>query len=185
MDEAEQELFRQFVGSRSAALLRSAVLLAGGDRHAGEDLLQGALLKASSTWKRLDNPEAFVRKVMYRQQISTWRRLRTRRETTVAELPDTAVPDGTGEAEQRLLVRQALSALTARQRTVLVLHYYEDHSESEVAELLGCSVGTVRSTAHRSLAKLRKLAPDLGGQFEAAEAPEADERVMYPAEVTT
>lgn len=80
----------------------------------------------------------------------------------MAEPPEAgAGVDAAAAAELRLVMRQALSRLTARQRTVLVLRYFEDLPEADVARLLGCSVGTVRSTTHRSLARLRVLAPEL------------------------
>ncbi|MFG3201623.1 SigE family RNA polymerase sigma factor [Streptomyces sp. NPDC048192] len=162
MDAEAQENFRQFVAGRSSALLRTAVLLTGGDRHAAEDLLQNALVKAAGRWQRIDEPEAYVRRVLYRQQISRWRLKWPRREVTVAEPPeDSAAADASGAAELRLVLRAALARLTARQRTVLVLRYFEDLPEADVARILGCSVGTVRSTTHRSLARLRELAPEL------------------------
>ncbi|EFL22362.1 MULTISPECIES: SigE family RNA polymerase sigma factor [Streptomyces] len=165
MDDEEERSFRAFVAARSPALMRSATLLTGGDTHAAEDLLQTALAKTAGRWKRLESPEAYVRQVLYRQQVSLWRLLRSHRETTVAdvaELPDTpAREDGTGAAELRILVRRALARLTIRQRAMLVLRYFEDCPEREVAELLGCSVGTVRSTTHRALARLRTLVPEL------------------------
>ena len=166
MDAQAQDSFRDFVTNRSPALLKLAVLLSGGDRHAAEDLLQNALIKAAGRWRFIDEPEAYVRQVLYRQQISRWRLRWPHRETTVAEAPDTATTaqhgDATGAAELRIVVRQALARLTARQRTVLVLRYFEDLPEAEVAQILGCSVGTVRSTNHRALDKLRKVAPELG-----------------------
>ncbi|MFD5798995.1 MULTISPECIES: SigE family RNA polymerase sigma factor [Streptomyces] len=162
MDAQAQESFRQFVAGRSSALLKTAVLLSGGDQHAAEDLLQNALVKAAGRWQRIDEPEAYVRRILYRQQVSRWRLKWRRREVTVAELPEAAAaPDASGTAELRLVLRTALSRLTARQRTVLVLRYFEDLPEADVARLLGCSVGTVRSTTHRSLARLRALAPEL------------------------
>ncbi|WP_432590445.1 SigE family RNA polymerase sigma factor [Streptomyces sp. HD1123-B1] len=162
MNDEEERRFREFVAARSPALMRTATLLAGGDIHAAEDLLQTALAKAVGRWGRLENPEAYLRRVLYRQQVSVWRLLSTRRETTVAELPDAAGrEDLTGSAELRIQVRRALAWLTVRQRSMLVLRYFEDCPEGEVAELLGCSVGTVRSTTHRALAKLRKLVPEL------------------------
>ncbi|ATL26852.1 SigE family RNA polymerase sigma factor [Streptomyces formicae] len=162
MDAEGQESFREFVRSRSGTLLRTAVLLSGGDRHAAEDLLQNALVKAVGRWHRIDEPEAYVRQVLYRQQIGRWRLKWPRRELAVAEPPETPVAgDGASAAELRIVLRGALAKLTARQRTVLVLRYFEDLPEAEVAALLGCSVGTVRSTTHRSLARLRGLAPEL------------------------
>ncbi|WP_405858191.1 SigE family RNA polymerase sigma factor [Streptomyces sp. NBC_01515] len=156
------ESFRDFVDSRSSALLKTAVLLCGGDRHAGEDLLQNALAKAAGRWQRIDEPEAYVRQILYRQQVSRWRLKWRRREVSVAEPPEPgAGTDAAAAADLRLVMREALSRLTARQRTVLVLRYFEDLPEADVARLLGCSVGTVRSTTHRSLARLRVLAPEL------------------------
>ncbi|MER5211664.1 SigE family RNA polymerase sigma factor [Streptomyces sp. NPDC002838] len=177
MDADAQESFREFVANRSSALLKTAVLLSGGDRHAGEDLLQNALIKAAGRWHRIDEPEAYVRQILYRQQISRWRLKWPRRELSVAEPPETgADPDASSAAELRLVMRQALSRLTARQRTVLVLRYFEDLPEAEVAQLLGCSVGTVRSTTHRSLARLRSLAPELAalGPAKAEQLPSHD-----------
>ncbi|MFD3500686.1 SigE family RNA polymerase sigma factor [Streptomyces sp. NPDC058676] len=157
------ESFREFVDNRSSALLRTAVLLCGGDQHAGEDLLQNALVKAAGKWQRIDEPEAYVRRILYRQQVSRWRLKWRRRELSVAEPPEagTAGADTAAAAELRVVMREALARLTARQRTVLVLRYFEDLPEADVARLLGCTVGTVRSTTHRSLARLRSLAPEL------------------------
>lgn len=161
MNADSENDFREFVDHRSAALLKVAMLLSGGDRHAAEDLLQNALIKVAGRWHRVEDPEAYVRQVLYRQQIGIWRLRGRRRELTVATPPEGRSTDGSGATELRLLVRQALSRLTPRQRTVLALRYFEDLPEKEVARRLGCSVGTVRSTTHRSLAKLRRIAPDL------------------------
>ncbi|MET8290442.1 SigE family RNA polymerase sigma factor [Streptomyces sp. NPDC005132] len=163
MNAEAQENFREFVANRSSALLRTAVLLSGGDRHAAEDLLQNALIKAAGRWHRIDEPEAYVRQILYRQQVSRWRLKWPRRETSVAEPPEGTrhVTDSSAAAELRVVMRGALARLTARQRSVLVLRYYEDLPEADVARLLGCSVGTVRSTTHRSLARLRALAPEV------------------------
>ncbi|MFF7974745.1 SigE family RNA polymerase sigma factor [Streptomyces sp. NPDC007905] len=183
MDAQADESFREFVAGRSSALLKAAVLLTGGDRHAAEDLLQNALVKAAGRWHRIDEPEAYVRRILYRQQISRWRLKWRRREIMVAEPPvASAVPDASGAAELRLVLRTALSRLTARQRTVLVLRYFEDLPEADVARLLGCSVGTVRSTTHRSLARLRTLAPELAalGPGAGAQVPSRD---FSPVEV--
>ncbi|MFJ9379078.1 SigE family RNA polymerase sigma factor [Streptomyces sp. NPDC101455] len=171
------ESFRDFVDSRSSALLKTAVLLCGGDRHAGEDLLQNALAKAAGRWQRIDEPEAYVRQILYRQQVSRWRLKWRRREVSVAEPPEPgAGTDAATAADLRLVMREALSRLTARQRTVLVLRYFEDLPEADVARLLGCSVGTVRSTTHRSLARLRVLAPELAavGPHGADDVPSRD-----------
>ena len=186
MDAEAEDGFREFVASRSSALLRTAVLLSGGDRHAAEDLLQNALIKAAGRWQRIDEPEAYVRQILYRQQISRWRLKWRRRELTVAEPPEhgSGPDDTSAAAELRLLMRGALARLTPRQRTVLVLRYFEDLPEADVARILGCSVGTVRSTTHRSLARLRALAPELRALDPgAATARPAPSRDFSPMEV--
>ncbi|MEV0221330.1 SigE family RNA polymerase sigma factor [Streptomyces sp. NPDC050704] len=189
MDAQGHERFREFVENRSSALLKTAVLLSGGDRHAAEDLLQNALIKAAGRWQRIDEPEAYVRQILYRQQVSRWRLKWRRRELTVAEPPDgTAGSGGSGgndassATELRIVMRGALARLTARQRTVLVLRYFEDLPEADVARILGCSVGTVRSTTHRSLAKLRALAPELAA-LGPADGEETPSRDFSPVEV--
>ncbi|MFI7039264.1 SigE family RNA polymerase sigma factor [Microbispora rosea] len=161
-DHAEERRFREFVSARAPALMRLAYLLTGGDQHSAEDLVQTALAKVVTRWGHVDEPEAYVRQVMYRQQISWWRLAWRQRETSVADVPELpAGRAGTDEAELRIILRRALARLTPRQRAVLVLRYLEDLPENEVARILGCSVGTVRSTAHRSLARLRATAPEL------------------------
>ncbi|GGX93117.1 SigE family RNA polymerase sigma factor [Streptomyces fructofermentans] len=163
MKPSNHDEFRDFVAMRSTALLQLAVLLTGGDRHAAEDLLQIALMKAYGRWAHIQQPEAYVRRILYRQQVNRWRLRRHRAETTVPVLPES--DGGTGgdsDSELRIALWAALGRLTKRQRAVVVLRYFEDLPEAEVAALLRCPVGTVRSTAHRSLAKLRVLVPELG-----------------------
>ncbi|MFD5076828.1 SigE family RNA polymerase sigma factor [Streptomyces sp. NPDC058371] len=183
MDAEAQESFREFVANRSSALLKTAVLLSGGDRHAAEDLLQNALIKAAGRWHRIDEPEAYVRQILYRQQVSRWRLKWPRRELSVAEPPEaSAAADASAAAELRVVMRGALARLTARQRTVLVLRYFEDLPEADVARLLSCSVGTVRSTTHRSLARLRALAPELAS-LGPADVEQQPSRDFSPMEV--
>lgn len=165
MDADEERRFREFVAARGPALMRLGYLLTGGDQHAAEDLVQSALSKVVPRWSRVESPEAYVRQAMYRQQISWWRRPTNRNETVQAELPDAATDDHGPGVDLRLLLRQALATLSQRQRTVLVLRYLEDMSERDVADALGVSVGTVRSTAHRSLALLRERVPALSDPF--------------------
>jgi RNA polymerase sigma-70 factor (sigma-E family) len=161
MDIAAEQQFREFVVARSASLMRLASLLAGGDQHAAEDLLQIALAKTAARWSKVDHPESYVRRVMYHQQVSSWRFTWRRREIQVADLPDQVRTDDASAVDLKIIVRGALARLAPRQRAVLVLRFFEDLPEAEVAALLGCSVGTVRSTTHRSLARLRELAPEL------------------------
>jgi RNA polymerase sigma-70 factor (sigma-E family) len=167
MDATAEREFREFVAVRSAALLRTAYLLTG-QREAAEDLLQTSLAKAANRWSRLDQPEAYVRKVMYHQQVNRWRLRSWGREHSTDTVPDVAGPQD--DAELRLSLAAALRRLAGRQRAVLVLRYLDDLPEREVAQLLGISVGTVRSTTHRALAKLRALCPDLAPNPNIAEA---------------
>jgi RNA polymerase sigma-70 factor (sigma-E family) len=167
MDATAEREFRDFVAVRSAALLRTAYLLTG-QREAAEDLLQTSLAKAANRWSRLEQPEAYVRKVMYHQQVNRWRLRSWSREQSTDAVPEVAGPQD--DAELRLSLAAALHRLAARQRAVLVLRYLDDLPEKEVADLLGISVGTVRSTTHRALARLRALCPDLAPNPNIAEA---------------
>ncbi|GAA4905674.1 RNA polymerase sigma-70 factor (sigma-E family) [Nonomuraea thailandensis] len=149
--------FAEFVATRSDSMIRLAYVLTG-DQHAAEDLLQTALAKTVAHWRRIrTNPEAYVRRVMYHEQVGRWRSPRWGRERVVQELPERPVGDRTGEVETRVTLAQALRALPARKRAVLVLRYYEDLPESEVARIMGCSVGTVRSQTHQAIVRLREL----------------------------
>jgi RNA polymerase sigma-70 factor (sigma-E family) len=161
MDADEERSFRDFVAARGPALMRLGYLLTGGDQHAAEDLVQSALSRAVPRWGRIETPEAYVRQAMYRHQVSWWRRPTNRNEAAYADPPEVHAPDHSGASDLRVVLRQALATLTQRQRTVLVLRYLEDMSERDVAEALGVTVGTVRSTAHRSLALLRERTPAL------------------------
>ena len=144
--------FREFVVARSPGLLRTAYLLTH-DEGLAEDLLQTALTKAWFAWGRLnDDPLRYVRRILVTTAVS-WRRRRWVGEQPVARLPETAgrlVDSSTGQD-----LWAAIGRLSPRQRAVVVLRYYEDLSEAETAELLGCSVGTVKSQCARALAKLR------------------------------
>ncbi|MGH3648656.1 MAG: SigE family RNA polymerase sigma factor [Micromonosporaceae bacterium] len=161
MNPEHEREFREFVAARSAALLRTAYLLTG-DVHHAQDLLQTALMATARRWSRLRDrtqPDAYVRKALYRHQVSRWRRRSHGRETVMATPPERAgQEDHATRTVERDQVLEMLRTLPPKQRAVVVLRYYEDRSETEAAELLGVSVGTVRSQAHRALAKLRALA---------------------------
>ncbi|SCG77580.1 RNA polymerase sigma-70 factor, sigma-E family [Micromonospora echinaurantiaca] len=151
-----QQEFDEFVVARSPRLLRVAFLLTR-DWVAAEDLLQTALSKAWFVWSRIEpNPEPYVRKIIANTYVSWWRR-RWNVEEPIAELPErTAVAsDQFAAVDVRDELWQSLGRLPKRQRLVLVLRYFEDLSEAETAEVMGCSVGTVKSQASRALAKLR------------------------------
>ena len=149
------DAFEAFVAARSRHLLHAAHLLTG-DRHGAEDLLQTALTKAYLRWDRIDSddPEGYVRRTMVNAHTDWWRR-KPWREQPTERLPETRVPDGSSAYEERSAVLDALATLSARQRAVVVLRYYEGLSEAEIAATLGCSTGTVKSAASRAMAKLR------------------------------
>lgn len=157
-----QASFEEFVHARTPALGRTAYLLLG-DWHLAEDLVQSALGRAAAHWERLDEPEAYVRRALYTQAVSWWRRRRSRPLETLTDGPPPEVGGRNpgGDVETRLMVRRALARLTVKQRAVLVLRFYEDRSEIDTARLLGCSVGTVKSQTRHALRRLRKLAPEL------------------------
>jgi RNA polymerase sigma-70 factor (sigma-E family) len=156
MDDTGREAFRAYVAARSPALLRTAYLLTG-SRPDAEDLLQTALAKTYLAWDRIREREAvdgYVRKVMVNTQTSFWRRRRVA-EVVTGELPERAGRDAHAEADLHDALWSALATLPRRQRAMVVLRYYEDLPEAEVARVLGVSVGTVKSTTSRALAKLR------------------------------
>jgi RNA polymerase sigma-70 factor (sigma-E family) len=163
MDRTPED-FDEYVRARTPALIRTAYLLTG-DQHRAEDLVQDALIKTYRAWNRLSgsNPEAYTRKVMYHLNISRWRRRSSAEISTDRPPEGRPGPDEAGRSVNRLALRSALDQLAPRQRAVIVLRYFEDASEAEVAETLGISVGTVKSTASRALDKLRAVAPSLLG----------------------
>ncbi|HZC26539.1 MAG TPA: SigE family RNA polymerase sigma factor, partial [Actinopolymorphaceae bacterium] len=132
-----------------------------GDQHHAEDAVQTALAKLATRWHKVDDPEAYVRRILYHDQVSRWRRRAKVSEQPVEQTPDRGVGDASDQVERRLVIRAALAMLGPRQRAVLVLRYLEDLPERDVAAVLGCSVGTVRSQTARALARLRAVAPHL------------------------
>lgn len=152
-----EDEFREFVAARSAALLRTAYLLAG-DWASAEDLLQTALTKTYLAWKRLGGIEAvepYARRVLVNTATS-WRRRRWHGERPTEVLPERPGPDRHEEAIDRDVLWRHVRALPARQRAVLVLRFYEDMSEAQTADLLEISPGTVKSQTARALSTLRK-----------------------------
>ncbi len=153
----EPEGFAQFVEARERALQRTAWLLTG-DWGLAEDLVQTALARSWSRWDRIrrrDDPEVYVRRVMF-NIWSTWTRRRWRGEQATETVADSPAPgDVASDVAVRLAIRSALASLTARQRAVLVLRVFDDLSEVQVAQVLDCAVGTVKSTMSQALAKLR------------------------------
>jgi RNA polymerase sigma-70 factor (sigma-E family) len=154
----DQEFTEWAVGCQRS-LLRSAYLLTG-DLHRAQDLVQEALVKVAMRWPKLrdGNPTAYARTIVVRDNVSWWRR---RRETIGVE-PDASAPDrGNNDPVAGLVVRRALMRLTPSQRAVVVLRHFDDLSERETAEVLGVSVGTVKSQNAAALARLRTGAPEL------------------------
>ena len=149
--------FERLVRDRGPALLRTAYLLTG-DPYLAEDLLQASLAKTYLRWGRLRHEEAaesYVRKIMVSLNTRWWRR-RWKGERPTAVLPEPATGlDDYAAVDDRDEVRSLLTSLAPRQRAVLVLRFYEDRSERDTADLLGISVGTVKSTTARALSKLR------------------------------
>jgi RNA polymerase sigma-70 factor (sigma-E family) len=151
--------FQDFVRIRYLDLLRTAYLLTG-SRHAAEDLVQGALVRAMHGWARIDDPMAYLRRTMVNLRVNRWRRI-TSREVLTAVLPESLTrafvrPDPGDAIAQRDELLRALATLPPRMRAVLVLRYWEDLSEAETAALLRCSPGTVKAQASRGLARLRE-----------------------------
>ncbi|WP_319460476.1 SigE family RNA polymerase sigma factor [Micromonospora sp. RTP1Z1] len=155
MDGAEPA-FEEFVRARWTSLVRYGYVLTGSP-HDAADLAQEALARLGSAWPRVvrrDNPDAYVRTTMARLHISRWRRLR--RERLMPAVPDRpAVDPGIDRVDAEAQLWPLLAGLPVRQRTVLVLRYYEHRTDDEIAELLGISRGTVRSQVSRALEKLR------------------------------
>ena len=148
--------FEEWLLAREGSLHRTARLLTH-DPHAAQDLVQTTLAKLYLAWDRIadrDNVDAYARRILVNEHRSTWRRASTRREFATDSPPERGEAareyDGTRDAVWRFVC-----TLPPRQRAVIVLRYYEELTEPEVADLLGISVGTVKSQAHRALAALR------------------------------
>lgn len=146
--------FDGFVLGRTDRLLRTAYLLTR-DHALAEDLLQTALTRAWTAWHRIDtDPEPYVRKILVNTYATWWRRKWTGERPTEV-LPETAGANEIDSHAERRDLWAALGRLPRRQRAAVVLRYYEGLSEAETAEVLGCTVGTVKSSTSRALAKLR------------------------------
>lgn len=146
--------FDNFVAEQTDALLRYGYVLTG-NPHDAADLVQEALVRLCSAWPRVrlkDSPHSYVRTTMARLHISIWRR--HRREHLIGKPPERVHHEVFPPDEDQGLWEE-LAALPRRQRAVLVLRYYEQLSDAEIAKVLGISPGTVRSQAFRGLDKLR------------------------------
>jgi RNA polymerase sigma-70 factor (sigma-E family) len=159
--------FDEFVRAHTGGLLRTACLITWDDAEA-EDLVQECLLRVSVRWRRvqrMDMPLAYARRILVNLALAGRNRRSRRRAELVGQAFDDANDervDLNAEAVVRSLSERselidALGCLTTQQRTVLVLRYFEDLSEAQVADLLGCSTGTVKSSASRGVTRLREL----------------------------
>lgn len=159
-----------FVQARQGSLLRSAYLICG-DHHLAEDLVQEALVKLASRWERLrdEAPEAYVRTILYRDAISRWRKVRREdlvdQQDPLGPLAQRSVEDETEQVLTAARIQAALALLPPRQRAVVVLRYFEDLTEAQIAATLGIAPGTVKSQASDAMRTLRRLipVPDPGG----------------------
>lgn len=152
--------FDDFVLARSGDLVRFAHALCG-DRHLAEDLVQAVLARAHGRWPkiiRVERPEAYVRRMIVNEHLS-WRRRRSNRELASAAPPDTALEDGSGQRAERDRLWQLLATLPPKQRAAVVLRYYEDLPDQQIAQVLDCSESTVRSQIARALIGLRLTVP--------------------------
>ena len=149
--------FAAYVQARQRALARFAYLLTG-DPHSAEDLLQSSLAKVYRNWDRIcsvDAPDAYVRRLMVNEHTSWWRRQWRHREVSsspLIEVMDRAVPAAAGHDAD---LWDHVRSLAPQQRAAVVLRYYEDLSEAQTAQILGCSVGTVKSHTSRAISALR------------------------------
>ena len=157
--------FEEYAAASWAMLYRSAYLLAGSHEDA-EDLAQQTLMKAHASWAKVsasDSVHAYVRRILTNTFLSSRRPKGRRLELLTDDVPEcgrAAVPTGStagmpGAADERMTLWPHVRQLPPQQRAVIVLRYFEQLSEGEIAETLGCSRGTVKSTAHRALKSLR------------------------------
>jgi RNA polymerase sigma-70 factor (sigma-E family) len=154
--KADDPGFRDYVTTRSGSLIRMAYLLTRNLADA-EDLVQSALAKTYQAWDRIEDRAAldgYVRRAIVNTHISSWRRRRLE-EYPTDDIPDQAVGDHASESALQDALRRALDRLPHRMRVAVVLRYYADMSEAEIADFLGISQGTVKSTVSRAVAKLR------------------------------
>ncbi|GAB4056122.1 SigE family RNA polymerase sigma factor [Catellatospora paridis] len=163
MTKSEEEQFRVFVAERMDRWRRTAYLLSR-DWHTADDLVSVTVGRLYRHWRKVraaDNPEAYAQRVLTRvwldETVRPWRR-----ERVTAELPERAVHESHGFLDRDGL-NTLLGELGPRQRAVVVLRYYLDYSVEETAEVLGISVGTVKSQSARGLETLRRRAVPMGG----------------------
>ena len=159
--DAGRRSFEEFTAGALPALLRFGHVLTGSPQEA-EDLVQEALAKSLRRWQkvRADDPVAYVRRVVVNTHLTRWRRWGGR--VRLGDVPEAAAEDAwLARSQEWDELRRALAQLPPRQRAAVVLRYYQDLSEKQVAEVLGCPVGTARSHASRGVARLRRILSDV------------------------
>ena len=172
-DTGDLAAFTEYAEARAATLFRTAYLVVG-DHQLAQDLLQEALVKTLMAWPRLhdrDHLEAYTRRIIVTTAIS-WRRRRSFHERPLHVLPERSGPDPAEAMVTHDAVVAALRTVPARQRAAIVLRYYQDLTETQTAEAMGCSVGAVKSQV---AAGLRRLRETLGPTFD--HATTADQEV--------
>jgi len=155
-DPRDVVAFTDFADTHAGGLFRTAYLVVG-EHQLAQDLVQESLVKTYVAWSRIRDhgkAEAYARRVIVTTAIS-WRRRRSFHERPVDTLPETPTSDPVEGVGWRDELWQALTSLPPRQRAAIVLRYYEDLSESQTAQVMGCSVGTVKSQVSTGLARLR------------------------------
>jgi RNA polymerase sigma-70 factor (sigma-E family) len=156
VDAAAEAEFSEFMDGRWLQLVRLGFVLTG-DRGLAEDLAQTALARAYASWpqiRRAGDPDAYVRRVLVNANHARFRKRRVAEQLT-ATVPEPPPAEAVGGSEDRVTLLAALMSLPAGQRSVVVLRFWLDMTEAQVAEALGCSVGTVKTQGSRALAKLR------------------------------
>jgi RNA polymerase sigma-70 factor (sigma-E family) len=161
---AKDAEFSAWMAARQPALLRTAYLLTG-DHHSAEDLVQLTLAKVYLSWDKVQRREVidgYARRIMVNENNSIWRRAWKKRELTTDQVPERVPFHDSYDEGQASVLWDFVQTLPRKQRAVIVLRYYEELSEAEIADVLGISTGTVKSQASRALATLRAAAPAAG-----------------------
>ena len=172
---ADADAFSEFAAARSGSLFRTAYLVVG-DYQLAQDLVQESLTKTYLSWSRLRDvgkAEAYTRRVIVTTSVS-WRRRRSFRERPTEHVPDPGVPDASTSFADHEELWAELRVLPPRQRAAVVLRFCEDLSERQTAELMGCSVGSVKRHCSLGIGKLRTA---MGGRLR---LPEDDEKAVTP-----
>ncbi|MEU9286859.1 SigE family RNA polymerase sigma factor [Streptomyces sp. NPDC048275] len=174
MRQVRTDEYQEFAAARAGHLYRSACLLTGGDTHLAEDLVQEALGRIYVRWSRVsrvDNPAGYAQTVLTRAFLAHQRRHSNSKERAtdlLPDVPDPRFPGPDADTPLRLTLVEALGRLSAKDRAVVVLRYWEDRSIEETADAMNVSSAAVRTRCVRALAKLRVL---LGESLDEYAAP--------------